>query len=139
VAEVEKSEMSKKPKQVSIVHRMIAMIKRNPITSIASLVAIFVGIPGTVASYNSYIEPIVPASHNWVREWGNPIILTQNNLATAIDHRLLYEQQKDLEEVKKDPGVATSPVVQQKIKDLEEDVHATQSRICKATGKKCPP
>lgn len=51
----------------SLVMRTIALIKRNPIASIASLVGILAGIPGAVAGYSYGIEPGLPALHYYVR------------------------------------------------------------------------
>ena len=143
--------MVKKPKHVPpsswLVRKsdsVFAMVKRNKIKSIVTAVTMLFGLLAVLptgaagaAWLGGIMEPMWYASHGWVREWGVPIIQVQNTLATAIDHTLLYQQQKDLEEVKKDPAAAQSPTVQNKIKELENEVQSTSARICKATGKKC--
>jgi hypothetical protein len=124
---------------------ILALIKRNKVKSIFGALTMVFGLLAVLptgaagASWLAGItEPWWYVSRGHLEEWGAPIILTQNTLATSIDHRLLYEQQKDLEEVKKDPAAASSPTVQKKIKELETEVSETTKRICFATGKKCP-
>jgi len=51
----------------SLIARTWALIKRNPIASIASFVGILAGIPGAVAGYSYGIEPGLPALHYYVR------------------------------------------------------------------------
>lgn len=123
---------------------MFTLIKRNRIKSIVTAVTMLFGLLAVLptgaagASWlGGVMEPIWYASRGWVRDWGAPIIQVQNTLAVAIDHNLLYQQQKDLEEVKKDPAATSSPTVQKKIKELQDEVQNTSARICKATGKKC--
>ncbi len=60
--------MAKHPKHVSLIKWPLALARRNPITTAASLFAIFIGVPGAVASYEKYVEPRLLASHLYVRD-----------------------------------------------------------------------
>jgi hypothetical protein len=123
---------------------IFALVKRHKIKSIITATTMLFGLLAvlpTGAAGAAWLGGVTESwwyvSRGYLHEWGAPIILTQNTLATAIDHNLLYQQQKDLEEVKKDPAAASSPTVRNKIKELESEVQSTSARICKATGKKC--
>jgi hypothetical protein len=112
-------------------------LKANPITSIAAIVGIFVGIPGVVSAavyLSGALEPKWYASHEWVREWGAPILKTQNTQALSFDRFLLYQQQQGVAATKNDPGYGASPKLKEQAEDLEGAVKDTKSRICKATG-----
>jgi hypothetical protein len=94
---------------------------------------IFGGLPSAVAGAN-YLDPIVPAFHYYVLEKLAPILLVQNTQARSIDRFLLYSQQKDLAAVQSDPASKTSPVVKDRIKELQEQIQETEARI--KTGSK---
>jgi len=51
----------------SLIARTIALVRRNPIASVASVVGILAGIPGAGAGYIYGIEPVMPALHYYVR------------------------------------------------------------------------
>lgn len=115
--------------------RLVAMAKRNPgktASVAAALVSIFIGIPSVVATahyLSDSFEPQMLANHQWVREWGKPIVLTQSSQSLAIDRFLLFQQQQALSNAMKDPGAGKSPIVEQQIKSLNEQVSQTSSRI----------
>jgi len=114
---------------------IVGIIKRNPVksaTALAALVSIFIGVPGIVASahfLNEAFEPQTPATHSWVRAWGQPIILTQNAQAVAIDRFLLFQQQQALDKALKDPGAGSSPIVNRQIENLKDQINDTKNRI----------
>ena len=54
------------PVKLGILKRTIAHFKRNPYKYIVALATTFVGLPTAAASYNAYIEPLMPAWHSWV-------------------------------------------------------------------------
>jgi len=128
--------MAKKPTQATIADKVLGLIKRNPISAIAGLITILVGIPGAIASYNVVIEPAIPSLRYWVRdhvaEVVRPIVVTQNSQAVAIDRFLLYQQQDAIAKAKADPFVVQSHTAQERVKALEYDAKETQARICKA-------
>ncbi len=130
----------RRPRKLTLIERTVAMIKRNPVKTATALFLFFGAIPGGIAGA-SYVgaaaEPWWFASHDWVREWGAPILKVQNTQAVGIDRFLLFQQQNALANAKADPAAKTSPIVQEKIKNLESQSKDTQARICKATGKDC--
>ena len=120
------------PVKLGILKRTIAHFKRNPYKYIVALATTFVGLPTAAASYNAYIEPLMPAWHSWVRDQIAPILTAQTSQATSIDRFLLYQLQETLSKTQADPAAKSSPVVQERIKDLQDQITATQSRIDKA-------
>jgi hypothetical protein len=115
-----------------VAHHGWGVIKRNPFASVASLIAIFVGIPGVVSAsiyLSGAVEPVWIASHGWVREWGASIIEVQNTQSVAIDRFLRYRLQDDLDKAKADSAAKSSPIVQEKIKDLTNQITKTDARI----------
>ena len=80
-------------------------------------------------AFHSYVdEQIEKAAH--------PLKLAQNQTQQAVDRttasvdRLLLNQAKrDLYEAQKDPAAATSPVVQSRIQDIQDEIRQTQSRV----------
>lgn len=138
--------MARKSVQTSIGKRSAAwawaLIKRNPITSIAAIVGIFAGIPGAVAGYNyglDLIEPAAPALHHWVRahvaEVTSPIVTVQKEQAVAIDRFLLYRSKQDLKDLQSDPALKSSPKLKEDESELQQQIDETKARIKKATGK----
>ena len=116
--------------------RAIFSIKRNPVKAISVAVIIFGGIPSAVAGAN-YLDPIIPAFHYWVMQQLEPLLKVQNTQAVGLDRFLLYQQQNALANAKADTASKTSPIVQERVKELEAQSRDTQARICKATGKGC--
>ena len=106
-------------------------IKRNKLKYISLSVTIFLGLPTAAASYNNYIEPNVPAFRYWVRDQLQPLLLVQNTQARSIDRFLLYQQQEALVKAQTDPAAKSSPVVQERIRDLQQQVQDTEARISK--------
>ena len=126
--------MARRPRRMSLVQRSVATVKRNPYKFIAVAVAIFGGLPTAVAGFELF-DPIIPALHYYVREQLQPILLVQNTQARSIDRFLLYQQTEALAKAKIDPAARTSPVVQERVKDLEQQVQDTEARIKKSSGK----
>lgn len=130
--------VAKKSTTKSLFRRIIALVKRHPGKTITGVVLFFGGIPTAAAGYSmmvSFIDPMWPASHGWVREWGAPILQVQNTQALSIDRFLLYQQSEALAKAQADPAFKTSPIVQERIKDLNGQVQDTQRRIEKALRK----
>lgn len=121
----------------SLFRRTIGSIKRNPVKAITAAVVIFGGIPSAVAGAN-YLDPILPAFHYWVLQQLEPLLKVQNTQAVGLDRFLLYQQQNALANAKADSASKTSPIVQDRVKELESQSRDTQARICKATSKGCP-
>lgn len=126
--------MAKKPHlpPAGLLERSVAHVKRNPYKYISAIVAAFVGLPTAAASYNNYIEPIMPAWHSWVRTQLVPVLLAQTSQSQSIDRFLLYQLQETLSKTQADPAAKTSPVVQSRIQDLQDQIRATQARIDKS-------
>ena len=124
------------PPPPSLFQRAWGYIKRNPVRSITAAVVIFGGLPSAVAGAN-YLDPIVPAFHYWVIQQLEPLLKVQNTQAVGLDRFLLYQQQNALAAAKADSASKTSPIVQDRVKELEAQSRDTQARICKATGKGC--
>ena len=111
-------------------------MKRHPISSITAAIIILGGLPGAMAGAN-YLDPAIPALHYWVMQQLEPILKVQNTQAVGLDRFLLYQQQNALAAAKTDSASKTSPIVQERIKELEAQSRDTQARICKAIGKNC--
>lgn len=130
--------MGKKPKPLTIATRAHGALWSTPtrksITSALGGLVLLGGAVKAAAEIWPYVEPIAPAHHAWVRDELAPIMMVQNTQAVSIDRFLLYQTQKELEATKADPGARTSPVVQDRIKSLEQQVKDTATRIHKATG-----
>ena len=116
-----------------IINSALASMIRNPWPTGAAIATILVG--ASTLGVANYIEPWWYVSHSYLREWGEPIIKTQNTQAVGIDRFLLFQQQNALANAKADPAVRTSPIVQERIQNLESQEKETKLRICKATGK----
>ncbi len=127
--------MAKRPRKSSIIQRSIATAKRNPYKAIALAVAIFGGLPTAVAGFELF-DPIIPALHYYVREQLQPILMVQNTQARSIDRFLLYQQSEALAKAKSDPAAKSSPVVKERVQDLEQQVQDTEARIKKSAGAK---
>lgn len=54
--------------------------------------------------------------------------------AVATDRQSLFQLEEYLNRAKADPGAGNSPIVQQRIISLSNQVKQTKGRICKATG-----
>ena len=125
------------PPPPSLFRRGLASVKRNPVKSITAAVILLGGLPSAVAGAN-YLDPIIPAFHYWVLQQLEPLLKVQNTQAVGLDRFLLYQQQNALANAKADSASKTSPIVQERVKELESQSRDTQARICKATGKGCP-
>jgi hypothetical protein len=112
----------------------MGVVKRNPFKSIAVAVTVLGALPTAVAGVEIF-DPIIPALHYYVREQLEPLLLVQNTQARSIDRFLLYQQTEALSKAKADPAARASPVVQERIKDLEDQARETESRIKKSTAK----
>lgn len=89
-----------------------------------------------------YFDGPVPASKHYVLELMRgelvPIKQVQNTQARSLDKFLLFQQQEALAKAKADPAASTSPVVQERVRELEQLVHETESRI-KSSDPRQPP
>ena len=135
--------MSKKPKPQSLFHRTVELFKRNPFTSVAAIVTIFVGIPGAVAGYNygaALLEPAYPALHYWVKDWTDdrlkPLTTLAQSHSVDLDYLILKDQRAALkdakEELAKNPASTTAPQV---IEHLQRSIETRQKRLDEATRK----
>lgn len=139
--------MAKKPRRTApvapptFIERIWTLIKRHPGKAVLTAVVFLGGIPTAAGGYSMlslWAEPVLPALHYWVLGQLEPILKVQNTQAVGLDRFLLYQQQNALATAKIDPASKTSPIVQERIKELEAQARDTQARICKATGKGCP-
>jgi hypothetical protein len=122
------------PPAPPLFQRAVGAVKRNPFKSIAVAVTVLGALPTAVAGVEIF-DPIIPALHYYVREQLEPLLLVQNTQARSIDRFLLYQQSEALAKAKIDPAARTSPVVQERVKDLEQQVQDTETRIKKSTAK----
>lgn len=78
-------------------------------------------------------EPYLPAHHGWVRGVFSdelaPLKMAQTQQAVAIDRFLLYQLQESLNKARSDPAANTSPVVKERVKQLEEQIKDTETRV----------
>lgn len=120
------------PPPPSFVQATIDTIKRNPWKA-ATAAAVFLGaVPGAIAGYNAgfpILDPIIPAVHYWVRDQLLPISDQLNTQAKSIDQYLLFQQREALDKVKAEPAAKSSPTVQDKIKDLQQQINDTEQRL----------
>ena len=136
--------MAKRPRRTpppTLVQKLIALVKRHPLKTLAACVVFLGGVPTAAGGYSmlmAWADPAIPALHYWVLGQLEPILKVQNTQAVGFDRFLLYQQQNALADAKNDPASKTSPIVQERIKELESQAHDTQARICKATGRHCP-
>ena len=92
-------------------------------------------VTGVVAVCSGYVyfDGPIPVSKHYVEEHLDkrltPIILVQNTQTKSIDRFLLFQLQEALRRAKTDPAAATSPVIQEHIRDLESQVRDTETRI----------
>lgn len=119
-------------------------------TAMGKLVTTAAGI-GVLASciiYSSQawtkLEPYTWPTSGWVRSHihdqidsfklkeTDPIKVAQAQQSVAIDRFLLYQLQDTLDKARRDPAAQTSPIVQQRVKDLERQIMDTQIRLSKA-------
>jgi ElaB/YqjD/DUF883 family membrane-anchored ribosome-binding protein len=119
----------------SLVNRAMGAVKRNPFKSIAVAVTVLGALPTAVAGVEIF-DPFTPALHYWVRDQLEPLLLVQNTQARSIDRFLLYQQTEALSKAKADPAARSSPVVQERIKDLQDQANETEERIKKSAAKK---
>ena len=125
-------------KKATPADRLVALIKRHPWKIVMAVILFFGAIPAAAGGYNimiGLVEPYWIASHEWSRELIKPIMVVQNTQAVGMDRFLLYSQQEALAKAKADPAARTSPIVQERIRDLEAQVQDTQDRIAKASRK----
>lgn len=102
---------------------------RKSITLTAGAIA---AVAGAITAANSawpIIDPAIPALHYWVNSQIAPILMVQNTQANAIDRYLLYQQMEALDKAKADSAAATSPIVKERIKDLESQIQDTEARV----------
>lgn len=136
--------MARRPRRApppSLAQRLIALVRRHPLKTVAACVVFLGGIPTAAGGYSmlmAWAEPAIPALHYWVLGQLEPIIKIQNTQSIGFDRFLLYQQQNALAAAKNDSASKTSPIVQDRIRELESQARDTQARICKATGKNCP-
>ena len=136
--------MNQKPRavKVAIWRRATAMARRNPISTIAAVVAIFAGIPGAVAgvSYlNSAAEEWRPAflSDVIVTIDGKrmPVIVVAQDHSAAIDFLIIKEQYRALEiakeDLRRDPASVSA---KKEVETLNKSIDVRQKRLDKATG-----
>lgn len=67
-----------------------------------------------------------------------PLKIAQNTQAKSLDRFLLFQQQELLEKAKADPAASTSPTVQRRIRELEQQIQDTERRITKGDPRKPP-
>ena len=135
--------MARRPRRApppSLAQRLIALVRRHPLKTVAACVVFLGGIPTAAGGYSmlmAWADPAIPVWRAYMREQLEPIIKIQNTQAVGIDRFILYQQQNALAAAKSDSASKTSPIVQERIRELESQAKDTQARICKATGKNC--
>ena len=120
------------------------LLWRTPMRkSITLLAATIAAVTGAITGVNAALPIIEPYRFPmWmtvvehVEHRLAPVMMVQNTQAIAIDRFLLYQTQKELDQTKKDPAAKTSPVVQERIKSLDQQAKDTAERIHKATSDK---
>lgn len=100
---------------------------------ITTITTVALCITATGAAW-AVLELPVPASKVYVHEYVKPVQMTQAQQAVAIDRFLLFQLQDSLDKARHDPAAATSPVVQERIRELQEQIQQTSARIRKASG-----
>lgn len=99
---------------------------------ITILTAIVGGLTGSVIGISQaypIIEPYWYVARHELR-------LVMDRQAVATDRQTLFQLQEYLTRAEKDPAVRTSPVVQQRIKDLKKQIDETEDRLKKSSGTK---
>ena len=123
-------------------------VKRNPIKANTAFLLWLAAIGGTytqwdniTAAFWATADHVLWATPSQARQIARdlitPIVVVQNTQAVAIDRFILFQQQDALSKAKSDPAASLSPIVQDKVKELESQIKDTEARICKGTGKKC--
>ena len=84
----------------------------------------------------TYYELPVAASQRYVEKRIAPVEVAQANIGAAqshqnvaIDQLLLFQLNQQLRDAQKDPAAESSPIVQQSIRAIQEQIAATQARI----------
>lgn len=99
------------------------------LAKVAGFVAAFTGaIVGAAAAW-PVLEPFWYVSRAELR-------LVMDKQAVATDRQTLFQLQEYLDRAKRDPGAATSPIVQDRIRDLERQIEQTTARIQSALAGK---
>ena len=95
----------------------------------AAIVGIATVMTTVVVPAYTYYELPVPASQRFVQHVLTPVELAQNEQRAAIDQLLLFQLYQQLDLASKDPAAATSPIVQQRIREIQQQIADTQARI----------
>jgi hypothetical protein len=91
----------------------------------ATLVTVATAVTMVIVPAWSALDLPVPAFKKDLR----PILLTQSQQNVSIDQILLLELYRQLNDAQKDPAAGTSPIVQQRIRDIQAEITKTQDRI----------
>lgn len=96
------------------------------------LTAIIGGLTGSVIGLSQaypIVEPYFYVARHELR-----LVMDRQSIAT--DRQTLFQLEEYLARAEKDPAVRTSPIVQQRVRDLKKQIDETQDRIRRnATGK----
>ena len=133
--------MARRPRRTpppTLVQKLIALVKRHPLKTLAACVVFLGGVPTAAGGYSmlmAWADPALPALHYYVMDRLAPILKVQNTQANSIDRFLLYSQQRDLAVAQSDPAAKTSAIVQGRIRELQEQIQETSDRIKKNGGR----
>lgn len=98
--------------------------------TILTLTAIVVGITGAITGIAASAQIIEPYWYVSQREFR----LVVDKQALAIDRQTLFQLQEYLDRARKDPAAATSAIVRDRIRELEQQIEQTGARIRRSTG-----
>lgn len=135
--------MAKGATHQSIIRRAVALARRNPLSTIATLVGIFAGIPGAALGLN-YLNA---AAESWTPAFVSdvtvtvdgkkvPVIVLALEHSTTLDYLILKEQRQALKDAKEDMKTAPNETTRKAIEKLERSIDRRQNRLDKATGGK---
>jgi len=121
-------------KKPDIADQMLAAFWGTSLRKAVTALSLFAGSVTATAAAWATLDLPVPASRIYVHEYVKPVQFTQAQQAVAIDRFLLYQLQESLDKAKRDPAANTSPVVQERIRELDIQVRETSERIRKSPG-----
>lgn len=107
------------------------------LTATCTMIASICGMVVAVPPAGLIIEPFAPASAGYVRTYVagaiKPLEVAQNSTNVAVERLIKVQLEGYLDAAKKDPGAQTSPIVREKIQELQSQIDDTNARINAAT------
>lgn len=99
---------------------------------VSVITAVIIGVTGSIVGLAHAIPILEP--YWYVAQY--ELRLVQSQTAAATDRQTLFQLQDNLERAKKDPAAAKSPTVQNRIRELEDQIKETQERLSRAAKSK---